>query len=335
MEFIQGKKVLVTGAAGFVGSNLTRRLLSLKAQVRIFVRSESNKEIVEEFRAQGAEVVYGDIRDREVVSEAVCGSDYVFHIAALFRQAKYPDSVYYEINVQGTKNVLDAAEQFGVSRVIHCSTIGVHSHIPNPPANEEEAYRPGDVYQASKCEGEKLARERFESKRVPGVVIRPAMIWGEGDKRLLKLFKGVSRRRMPIIGSGKTLSHWVYVHDLVQGMLLAAEKEAALGRIYILAGRRPVTIRELMSEIAKQAGVKLLPVRIPARPIQLLGTVVETLCQPFGIEPPIYRRRVDFFTKDRSFDTTRARTELGFEPAQDFSVEVRNIYRWYKEQGWL
>ena len=127
----------------------------------------------------------------------------------------------------------------------------------------------------------------------------------------------------------------VRLRTRAQMMLLAAEKEGALGRIYILAGRRPVTIRELMSEIAKQAGVRLLPVSIPARPIQLHGTVVETLCQPFGIEPPIYRRRVDFFTKDRSFDTTRARTELGFEPAQDFSVEVANIYRWYKEQGWL
>jgi nucleoside-diphosphate-sugar epimerase len=161
------------------------------------------------------------------------------------------------------------------------------------------------------------------------------MIWGEGDKRLLKLFKGVARRRFPIIGSGATLTHWIYVHDLVNGFLLAAEKEAALGQVYIIAGRRPASIEELVNAVADAAGVKPLPFKIPALPVQLLGSACEVVCRPFGIEPPIYRRRVDFFTKDRCFNTEKAKRDLGFEAQGDFTDEVKNIYSWYQEQGWI
>ena len=157
------------------------------------------------------------------------------------------------MNVEGTRKVIDVAESCGVRRMIHCSTIGVHSHIPKPPADESEPYRPGDIYQVTKCEGEKLAIERFASGPLEGVVVRPAMIWGEGDRRMLKLFKGVVRRRFPVIGDGKTLTHWVYVHDLVDGMLLAAERPEAVGQIYILAGETPVSISELVETVAEQA----------------------------------------------------------------------------------
>ena len=335
MSFFSEKRVLVTGATGFVGQHLTRELLNLGAKVRILARSSSNPSVIEEFTAKGAELVVGDICDREAVFSAVASQQIVFHIAALFREAKHEDQVYFDVNVGGTRNVLDAAESLNVSRVVHCSTIGVHSNIPSPPANEDEPYRPGDIYQETKCEGEKLALEYFRSGRVPGVVVRPAMIWGEGDKRLLKLFRGVAARRFPIIGDGKTLTHWVYVHDLVQGFLLAAEKDNALGQVYIFAGQRPVSISELVTTVAGFAGVEPLPLKIPALPVQLLGSLVEFVCKPLGIEPPIYRRRVDFFTKDRAFDTTKAQRELGYQPLGDFKNEARNIFDWYKENHWL
>ena len=335
MSKLSGKKVLVTGATGFVGAHLTRKLAKLGADVRILARKTSNSKLLEEFKSLGVEVLYGDVSDRESVFRAVRGRENVFHIAALFREAKFPDSVYFDVNVEGTRNVLDAAENYAVNKVVHCSTVGVHSHIPNPPATEEEDYRPGDIYQFTKCEGEKLALEYFKSEKVNGVVVRPAMIWGEGDKRLLKLYKGIASRKFPIIGDGKTLTHWVYVHDLVNGFVLAAEKDVPSGRIYIFAGKRAITIAELYQSIAKAAGVKPLGFKVPAVPMQLLGSLTEVICKPLGIEPPIYRRRVDFFTKDRSFDTSKAETELGYVAAQDFDTEVQNIFNWYKEQNWI
>ncbi len=335
MSFYTAKKVLVTGATGFVGGHLANRLIELGAQTRVLVRKSADAEKVSQLREAGAEVVYGDVADRESVFQAVEGCERIFHIAALFRQAKFPDEVYYQVNVEGTRNVLDAAEQYGVQRVVHCSTVGVHSHIPSPPAAEDEPYRPGDIYQVTKCEGEKVALERFRSGSLEGVVVRPAMIWGEGDRRMLKLFKGVSQRRFPVIGSGKTLTHWVYVHDLVDGMLLAGEKPEAKGQIYIFAGKAPASISELVEAVADHAGVKPLPFKVPAAPMQLLGSAMEVVCKPFGVEPPIYRRRVDFFTKDRSFDTSKAQKELGYSPRHDFHTEVGNIYQWYRQQNWL
>jgi len=334
-EELSGQEVLVTGATGFVGNHLTRRLIDIGASVRILVRKSSNPELVSELEQVGARIYYGDVSDQDSVNEAVEGVSYIFHIAALFRQAKFDDSVYYDVNVEGVRHIINAAEANNVERLVHCSTIGVHSHIVNPPADETEAYRPADIYQVTKCEGEKLAKEAFAAGRVKGAIIRPAMIWGEGDTRILKLFKGVSRRKLPIIGDGKTMTHWIYVHDLVDGFILAAIREAAIGQVYIIAGEKAVPLEELVERVAECAGTKPLPVKIPACPVQLAGSITEAICRPFGIEPPLYRRRVDFFTKDRHFDITKAKTELGFRPRNTFEQEVSNIYNWYEEQGWL
>ena len=332
---VAGKRVCVTGATGFVGSHLTRKLVEQGASVKVLVREQADQSIVGRLRDElGAEICVGDVRDSDSLIEAFEGVEIVYNIAALFRQAKHPDATYWEINRDGVRNVMEAAVSSNVRRVVHCSTVGVHSHIPQPPANEDEDHRPGDIYQLTKSAGEKVARSYFDSE-LEVVVIRPAMIWGEGDNRLLKLFKGVKQRKFPIIGSGLTLTHWIHVEDLVKAFILASLSENAPGNTYIIAGKRPVSIAHLVEKVAERAGVKPLPIKIPAKPVQWLGSAVETICVPLGVEPPIYRRRVDFFTKDRAFDTTRAQRDLGFEPEGDFEHEVDRIYSWYEGQGWL
>ncbi|RMD87964.1 MAG: NAD-dependent epimerase/dehydratase family protein [Candidatus Dadabacteria bacterium] len=326
------EKILVTGATGFVGTRLCKELVEHGYSVRGMHRASSN---IEPIKDMGVELVEGDVTEKESLLAAMDGVDTVYHIAALFREAKHPDEVYWKVNRDGVVNVLEAAYTVGVDRVVHCSTVGVHSHIPNPPADESEAYRPGDIYQLTKCEGEKEARRWFESGKLKGVIIRPAMIWGPGDKRTLKLFRGIARRRLPIIGTGKTLLHWVLVDDLAAAFRLAGEREEAVGNIYIIAGERPVELEYLFFQIAKELGVQTFPFRIPAKPIQLLGSMVEAVCVPFGIEPPIYRRRVDFFTKTRAFDYSRAKRDLGYLPSHTFEEEVGIIAKWYRDHGWL
>lgn len=140
---------------------------------------------------------------------------------------------------------------------------------------------------------------------------------------------------MPVIGSGKILLHWVLVDDVAKGMMLAAQSAESAGQTYIIAGESPVNIAELFALIAKHAGVRPLPVRIPAWPIQMIGEIVERVCRPIGVEPPIYRRRVDFFTKTRAFDWSKARDELGYRPGQSLEAEVAMIVDSYQKLGWI
>jgi len=322
----------VTGSTGHVGRHLCVELTAAGHEVLALHRATSDVSVLDGLGVTRREA---DVKDAESLSRAFDGAEVVFHVAAMFREAKHPDSEYWAVNVEGTRHVLDTAVSCGARKVVHCSTIGVHSHIPDPPADETEPYRPADTYQITKCEAEKVALEYFSSGRVAGCVVRPAMVWGPGDIRLRKLFRGIQRRRLPIIGSGKTLLHWVDVRDVARGLRLASEKVGNSGEVYILAGATPVRLDRLFQQIASQLGTSVLPVRIPAAPLALLGDVAEALCKPLGVEPPIYRRRVGFFTKTRSFDWSKARAELGYEPAGSLEDEIRDIIQSYRELGWL
>ncbi len=339
------KTALVTGAAGFVGSFVTRELALSGYQVRAMVRPGGHSFSLPDLsplepslnsEALGRiSVVEGDITDAHSLEGAFSGCEIIFHIAALYREARFPDSEYFRVNTQGTSAVFSTAAKLGIAQVIHCSTIGVHSHISHPPADEQEPYAPTDVYQVSKMEGEKVALEYFRSGTVGGAVIRPAMIWGPGDTRFLKLFRGISRRKLPIIGNGKVLTHWISVTDLARAFRLAAETASARGEIFIIAGNSPITLEAAFERIASSLGVKLLPWKIPAWPIQLAGSFVEALCRPFGIEPPLHRRRADFFIKNRAFNCEKAKRVLGFQAEHSFEKEVERICRWYRHHRWI
>jgi nucleoside-diphosphate-sugar epimerase len=328
----RGMRCVVTGATGHVGRHLCRELATAGHEVIALHRASSDTSPLEGLDVGLRE---GDVRDPASLMLALDGAERVFHLAALFREAKHPDSEYWAVNLEGTRNVLDASVSCGVRKVVHCSTVGVHSHIPDPPADETEDYRPADTYQKSKCAGEKLALDYFRSGHVAGCVVRPAMVWGPGDVRLRKLFRGIQRRRLPLVGSGKTLLHWVDVRDVAHALRLAAERPDGSGEVYIVAGAGPIQMQQLFRLIADEVGTPLLPFRIPALPLQLLGEIVEAVCKPLGIEPPLYRRRVDFFTKTRAFDWSKARDELGYRPSGSIVDEVRDIIRSYHELGWL
>lgn len=322
----------VTGATGFLGATLCRKLLEDGRSVRALYRHPGKLEALE---ALEVEPVPADVTDEATLRAAFEGVGIVYHVAALFRQHGVPDSTFWDINVEGTRNVLAAAAKAGVRRVVHCSTVGVHSHIPSPPADESEPYRPADIYQHTKCEGEKVALQWFHEGKIDGCVVRPAMIWGPGDNRTLKLYRGIAKRRLPIIGTGKILLHWVLVDDVARALILAGDSMRSTGQTYIIAGEEPVSIEELYSVIADETDVKPIALRIPALPVQLLGEIVERMCRPLGVEPPIYRRRVDFFTKTRAFDWSKAKNELGYEPGQSLAEEVQLIVNSYRRLGWI
>jgi dihydroflavonol-4-reductase len=259
----------------------------------------------------------------------------IYHIAASYREAGQPDAAYRAVNVEGTRHVLEAAVAAGATRVVHCSTGGVHGHIANPPATEDAPFNPGDIYQDTKLEAEQVAREFGRTRGFEVVVARPIGIYGPGDLRFLKMFRGLNRGRFPVLGSGTVFYHLTFIDDLVEGLRLCGEVPGAAGRTYILAGPRYTTLNELIRLIAAELKVPPPRLHLPVWPVWMLGLLCEMVCVPLRIEPPLYRRRVDFFTKSRAFDTTRARTELGFNPAVDLEDGIKRTADWYRAEGLL
>jgi nucleoside-diphosphate-sugar epimerase len=326
-------RVLVTGATGFTGGHLARALAARGDTVTALVRTQSAATAA--LAQTGITLAIGDLRDPAALAAATAGVDVVYHIAAIYRQAGLGNDVYRAVNATAVTDVVEAAARGGVRRVVHCSTVGVHGDVEHPPANEDAPLEPGDVYQVTKLEGEQRAREAGARLGIEVTIARPTGIYGPGDRRLLRLFRGVARRRWITLGDGEIYYHLTFIDDLVDGFHLCGTHPAAANRTYILAGGEVTTLNALVALVADVAGVPAPTRHLPVWPFWTAGAVCEALCAPLGIEPPIFRRRVDFFTKSRAFDITRARTELGFAPRVALRDGIRRTLDWYRTEGWL
>jgi nucleoside-diphosphate-sugar epimerase len=244
-------------------------------------------------------------------------------------------SVYTDINATGTQHVLDACEYHGVERFVHCSTVGVHGHVSQVPADENAPFNPGDEYQRSKLDAEIRVWDWFARTSIPTTVVRPAGIHGPGDTRFLKLFRGIKRGYFVMLGSGQTLYHVVFIDDAIQMLVRAAIADVAVGEAFHACGPRYVTLNELVAIIAEVLGSSPPRLRLPVWPVYVAGALMEALFVPFGKNPPVYRRRVDFFTHDRAFSIEKARRLLGYDPQVNLEKGIRDTARWYQEQGFL
>lgn len=329
----KGARVLVTGATGFTGSVLTRKLAENNAIIHVIARSSSSMESLKDLNIRWFR---GEVYDPATVKAAMEGVSYVFHLAATYREAKVSDEMNRKVHVESTKLLAETAKAIpSFQRFVHASTVGVHGHIENPPADENYPFNPGDIYQKTKAEAELWLREYAGKTGLPFTVIRPAAIYGPGDKRLLKVFKMAAWPVFPILGSGKCLYHLIHVEDLTGAMILAAVHPAGLNETFICGNQESITLEDMGRIIAAELGRELRVIRLPAWPFFALGAACEAVCKPFGIEPPIYRRRVAFFTKDRSFNTRKLREKLGYSYKYSNKEGLVQTARWYVENGWL
>jgi nucleoside-diphosphate-sugar epimerase len=300
-------------------------------RVIAFVRSVERARPLAEL---GVDCRVVDIRDAAEVRRRFEPVDVVYHVAAAWRAEHADLDEFRRVNVEATRNLLDASRATGVGRFLHCSTVGVQGHVEHPPAGEDAPFRPGDHYQETKLEGELLAREHFAAG-LPGTVVRPVGIYGPGDTRFLKLFRPIARGYFVMIGSGRTLYHLTYIDDLVQGIVLAARRPEARGEVFTIAGEEVTTLRELVDRIAEALGRPRPRLRVPFLPIYAAAFACETVCRFVGVDPPLYRRRVDFFHKDRAFRIDKAKRLLGYRPAVSLSEGLAATAAWYRERSLL
>lgn len=326
-------RVCVTGGTGFTGAALVLRLLDEGHSVNVL----DNKPglIADQLAARGANLTYGSVADRAAVAKSVAGCEVVMHLAAAFRELEAPDSLYREVNRDGTRIVGEESIAAKARKLIYCSTQGVHGHIENPPGDESSPIAPADFYQQTKYEGE-LELEPLAKRGLEYTILRPTAIYGPGDPgRFVMLFRRAQRGKFPMFGSGVTYYHPVYIDNLVDAFLLTMEPGKGAGQAYIIADEEYFTIEELVKRVGRAIDVDVRVSHYPIWPLIVAGHVCEKACKPFGIAPPIFPRRVDWFRQVRAFRIDKARRELGYEPRIGIDEGLRRTGQWYRTHGYL
>lgn len=324
-------RVLVTGASGFTGGVVAAKLARRGLAVRGLVRDAGK---CSELTRLGVELAKGDLTDAQAIDRAVAGCRLVYHVAAVYRTAGHPDSYYYAVNEGATRHLLASAARHGVERSVIVSTAGVHGHVSSIPADETAPFNPGDVYQASKLAGEKVAHAAIAEGQ-PVSIVRPTGIYGPGDMRYCKMFRMIHRRKFIMFGSGRTYHHMSHVHDLADGIILCGEHPAAAGQVFIIGSDEYATLNDLTRLIADAVGAPPPRLRFPMWPLLTAAKVCESVCVPLRIEPPLHTRRCEFFIKDRAFTVRKARQMLGFAPKVPLAQGLRATAAWYFSQGLL
>jgi dihydroflavonol-4-reductase len=328
--------VLITGGTGFIGSRLALRCLENGDVVRVLGMTNNAAEAENRRRVEerGGETLVGSVTDAATVGRAVAGAEVIYHLAAAQHEANVPDRYFWDINVEGTRNLLEAAAAAGVQRFVHGSTIGVYGSAAEGQLDEDTPVRPDNIYGVTKAEGEKVVLSYAD--RLPVVVVRISEVYGPGDRRLLKLFRGIQKNMFVMIGKGDNLHQLIYVDDLVDGLLLAARSDRAVGRVVVLAGEEVLTTNEMVAAIADALGKpRAARLRAPLWPFMASAVVLETLLRPLGVQPPLHRRRMDFFRKNLTLSRERAQAMLGFEPRTSFRDGAAATVAWYRERGEL
>lgn len=327
--------VLITGGTGFIGSRLALKCLESGHKVKVLGQENTpaeseNRKLIE---SKGASITLASVTEGERLGEIVEGIDLVYHLAAAQHEANVPDQRFWDVNVSGTRDLLEASVKAGVKRFIHGSTIGVYGSALQGTIDEQSPVRPDNIYGVTKLEGEKVVLS-FQD-RIPVVIVRISETYGPGDRRLLKLFKGIKRNIFFMIGNGQNLHHLIFIDDLVEGLCLAAAVQEAVGKIFVLAGSDRVTTKEMVAVIAKQLGVRMSRIRAPLFPFLVVASILEAVLRPLGIQPPLHRRRMDFFKKSFVLSQERAQKVLGFVPKVGFERGVTATAQWYEQTGYL
>ena len=329
---LENERILVTGAAGFIGGALFERLASYGCDVTGTVLYAHEAEAL---REQGLKGEVLDLASDEPFDRHVQGIDIVFHVAAMFQETEHGEAMYRKVNDEGALKLARAAAAAGVGRFVHCSTVGVHGDVQELPCRETSPFNPMDPYHRTKLSGELAILEFARTLPEDGMIVtvnRPAMVYGPGDLRMLRLFKAILHRRFVMVGSGEVQAHLGFIEDQVDSFLLCAvaPRENVHLEAFNIASDQPLTLNQLARLVAECGGVPVPKWHVPVLPLWLAGLACEVLWAPLNRRPPLHRRRVGFFTHNRAFDLSKARERLGYVSQWDNKTGVARTIDWYR-----
>jgi nucleoside-diphosphate-sugar epimerase len=327
-----GVTVLVTGATGFLGDRLVRRLRAGGTPVRVLVRSAAKARPLTD---RGAEVVLGEITDPDRLRVAAQGATVIYHLAGRLLVPGVPAEEYHRTHVEGTRALLSACRGApSVTRFVHVSTTGVIGVTGNRPADEAAPIRPTNVYEATKAQAESAVRESWRDG-FTAVIARPGLVYGPGDLHLLPFFISVLRRRFRPIGRRPVWLHPIYVDDLTEALILCGHHRNAPGECFNLAGRQPVSLVDLARAIALAAGARPPAGHIPLTAARVLAWAGDQLPAGLKRSAPLTRSRLDFLTHSRVYDVAKAARLLDFAAPTGLSTGTAETVAWYRREGYM
>ena len=329
-------KVLVTGAAGFLGGHLVDMLIERGDDVRAMVRPVEDASRLRSL--PGVEVVYGDLTNVNSLKRAVQGVQRVYHTAA--RTGPWgPEDSYWQTNVQGLANLIHAAMAADVERIVHTSSITVYGHHLHGIVTEDDPYHAEDnPYSRTKIAGEKLIANLVKNDGAPVVIVRPGWIYGPRDSASFGRFVAlVESGKGFLVGSGKNIVPIVYVRDVAQGLIKAGDAgDAAIGQAYTIANDQRVTQADYMNAIADDLGIAHLSPHLPYTPLYLGARAAELAWAAAGrrnaAPPPVTTYGITLLGGDQLFSIGKARSKLGYKPEYNLARGVAEGVAWYRAQ---
>ncbi|MBN1801834.1 MAG: NAD-dependent epimerase/dehydratase family protein [Candidatus Lokiarchaeota archaeon] len=325
--------VLVTGANGFMGSNVVRELIKDGQDVRISIRKGSNTKNIDELNV---EKIYWDIRDKKSIKKALEGCDTLYHIAAFFAHWAPNKQLFYDTNVEGTKNLLEEALSQGLEKVVYTSTSNtIGSHGAGNYVNEEaefNGWEAGDHYAISKYLAE-LEAKKICDKGLPLVIINPTLVIGARDYKPTPsgaLIVDIANRNMP--GYIEGAINVIDVEDVARGQIQAAKK-GRIGERYLF-GNENMFVGEFFNLIAEIAGVKPPRRKIPYRVALFLGFLFQAGSRITKKPPIVSVNQVRLGKMGEHFDCSKAITELGLQQTP-IKKTIEKAIDWFRENGYI